>query len=291
MKWLRRLRWILLVSALALVIVPLAAQMVPTADEDTMIFPPDITAQLDLIYALGQQLGNRPDVFSKVGDSITASKAFFTPIGYGNYKLADYAYLQPAVDYFSMNVARTHNSFANSSLSAGVGWSASAALDPKFASSLFCNPGETPLLCEYRQVRPSFALIMYGTNDVGYVDPDIYRSNMIAIITTSMDRGVIPIVSTIPYRYGAEGKVALYNAILIEITAKYHLPLWDYFAAMQMLPRRGIETDGIHPSSPWWNYFDTADFNTDNLQYGYTQRNLTGLQMVYRMWEYMQSKL
>lgn len=290
MIWLRRLRWILPLCAL-LMILPLAAQMIPTADEGKTVFPPDVMAQLDLIYASGQQVGNRSNVFSKVGDSITASKAFFTPIGYGNFNLGEYSYLQPAIDYFIVNVARTANSFANSSLSAGVGWAAGAALDPKFASTLYCEPGEAPLVCEYRLTRPAVSLIMYGTNDVGYIDPEVYRTNMIAIITKSMEMGVIPVVSTIPYRQGQEGKVALFNAILIEITANYHLPLWDYYTAMQILPGRGIETDGIHPSAPWWDYFDTADFSPNMLQYGYTQRNLTGLQMLYKIWEYLQTKI
>ena len=47
------------------------------------------------IYRRGQQQGNRADVFSKVGDSITATAMFLTPFGDGNYDLGEYEDLAP----------------------------------------------------------------------------------------------------------------------------------------------------------------------------------------------------
>lgn len=290
MKWLRRLRW-LLPLALLTVIVPLAAQMMLSEEDTQTVFSPDVIEVLDSIYATGQARGNRMDVFSKVGDSITVSLAFFVPFGEGNYRLGeDYAYLQSAIDFYSVNLARTGNSFINESLAAGVGWSAAAVLDKEFADTTLCQTGEIPLVCEYRLTRPAVALIMFGTNDVGYTDPADYRRNMEAIVDISMKMGVIPVVSTIPNRAGLEGKVALYNAILLDMTTEKHLPLWDYAAALQSLPNSGLGNDGIHPSAPSWNYRATGDFSPHMLRFGYTIRNLTGLQMLYRLWEYLQTK-
>ncbi|MCU0510952.1 MAG: SGNH/GDSL hydrolase family protein [Anaerolineae bacterium] len=289
MKRWRAWRWLLLPAAL-LAIVPLAAQRIP---EETMPAPGGFTTailqSLDRIYATGQAYGQRPDVFAKVGDSITVSRAFFAPFGEGDYNLAEYSPLQPVIDYYSRSIARTGNSFVNESLAAGVGWSASAALDPAMGDTALCA-GELPLLCEYRLTRPAVALIMFGTNDVGYVDPQLYRRNMERIVSLSIDQGVIPILSTIPVRAGLEGKSALYNAILVDITAEAQLPLWDYATAMQALPGAGLGSDGVHPSAPSWNYRATADFSPALLRYGYTLRNLTGLQMLYRLWDYLQSK-
>ncbi|NUM49067.1 MAG: hypothetical protein HUU38_30555, partial [Anaerolineales bacterium] len=43
------------------------------------------------IFALGQRLGNRANVFSKVGDSISFTAAYLTPFGKGQYDLGAYA--------------------------------------------------------------------------------------------------------------------------------------------------------------------------------------------------------
>jgi len=71
------------------------------------------------IYAQGRQMGNRANVFSKVGDSITVSPVFLGPIGSGYYNLHVYAGLQPVIDFYSAQPARGEaNSFSNPSLAA-----------------------------------------------------------------------------------------------------------------------------------------------------------------------------
>ena len=91
-------------------------------------------------------MGNRADVFSKAGDSITAAPHFLNPIGDGLYNLGDYQYLQAVIDHFSATEARDGNySFNNLSLTAGVGWPAHAAIDSKFADPSLCDTGESPL--------------------------------------------------------------------------------------------------------------------------------------------------
>lgn len=73
----------------------------------------------------GQALGNRRNVFAKVGDSITAGdhSGFMAQFGFGNYNLASYGYLQGAADIYSEETADGGNlSFNRSSQAAGNGW-------------------------------------------------------------------------------------------------------------------------------------------------------------------------
>lgn len=232
------------------------------------------------IFQRGQAMGNQAEVFAKVGDSITVSNNVFYPLGAGQYDLADYTNLQAAIDHFAQTTVQDSNPFTHTSLAAEVGWSALAVLDPELADPQHCNPGESPLLCEYRRINPAFALIMFGTNDVGYVAPVDFESHMRRIISLSIERGVIPVISTIPDRIDHEAAVDVYNRIIRRLADEYSIPLWDYGHAMAAVGRIGLTFDGVHPSSPPHGYEDTANFHAENLYYGYVIRNLTALHVL-----------
>ncbi|MBN1429525.1 MAG: LysM peptidoglycan-binding domain-containing protein [Anaerolineae bacterium] len=240
-----------------------------------------ITARSHEIFMIGQSMGNRPNIFSKVGDSITDNAAFLKPIGQGNYNLRTHIYLQPVIDYYSQEIARDANSFANTSLAAKGGWSVWHEFNPDFANTTVCRPGETPLVCEYRVVRPSVALIMLGTNDVISMSAGKYEDYMRQVIETSIEMGVIPVVSTIPdfYYQDVDNKVQVMNDIIIRLAQEYQIPLWNYWASMQELTGKGLSMDGIHPS---WAV--PADFTPNFLKYGMTNRNLTALQALDAVW-------
>lgn len=247
-------------------------------------FPPMVADNLRRIYAYGRDLGNRPDVFSKVGDSITVSTAFLAPIGEGLYQLGDFGHLQEVIAHYAAGFARTGNPFVNRSLAADVGWAAWAALDPSFSDSAHCLAGEMPLVCEYRHTRPSVALIFYGTNDAGYRTTEQFRADIERILDISEQMGVIPILSTVPYRPNLEARIAAYNGALLELTTTRGLPLWDYATVMKSLPSGGLGSDGVHPSAPPLVYDSAADFRAGNLRYGVVVRNLTALQMLDAVW-------
>jgi hypothetical protein len=224
-------------------------------------------------------------VFSKVGDSITANKDFLIPVGAGQYSLAAYAYLQPVVDYFSSQTARTGNSFVNASLSADPGWSSWTAINFHASVDPACGAGELPIACELRVVKPGIALIMLGTNDVpdvGHVTPGVYERQMRQIIEACLQAGVIPVVSTLPPIHRDTGpRVQVFNDILSRLTDEYDIPLWNYWAALQGLPNDGLSKDGVHPSVfPG----SAADFSAPALQYGMNVRNLTALQALDAIW-------
>jgi len=239
-----------------------------------------ISSRTRAIYLRGQQLGNRRNVFSKIGDSITAAPQFLYPIGFGQYELGAYGNLANAIAFFSQENARAGNSFANQSLAAVSGWTADKLLTPGFAYPEICGT-DTPLVCEYKQTRPAIALILIGTNDSGSGAPDIFADHLRQIVEISLEMGVIPVLSTIPpknFDENQEQRVQTWNSVIRAIAAQYEVPLWDYYANMVGLPNRGISSDGLHPSVPPDGA--AARFTPENLQYGYTVRNLNALQVL-----------
>ena len=283
------LRWLLVLTVLGAILLVAARLASNTPAIQSPAFAPAVIERMRLIFAVGQANGNRVDVFSKVGDSITESPSFLGPVGEGRVQLGDYAYLQPVIDAFLMTPARQANSFQNPSVAAGVGWAAWGVLDPQLADVVLCFPGETPLACEYRLTRPAYALIMFGTNDVGYRSVAEFEGDLRRIIDVSELAGVIPILSTIPQRPDMPERVAEFNGVIRVVAAQRNAPLWDYHEALRGLPNAGLAWDNIHPSSPPEWYDDAADFRAHNLIYGYVIRNLTALQMLDSVWRLVKS--
>nr|MBN1228222.1 hypothetical protein [Anaerolineae bacterium] len=232
-----------------------------------------ISGHARAIFHAGQQRGNRASVFSKVGDSITSSWDFMIAVGDGYYQLGSYEYLRPAIEYFIAATARTSNSFNNRSLAAYGGWTSADLLDPAKADPL-CS-GYAPLECELRMVKPAVALIMIGTNDpIDYVDFGAYERNLRQIIGLTLRYDVIPVLTTLPHNTYRDAEKQ--NEIIRRLAREYDIPLLDYWSVMETLPNRGLGEDYLHPSaSP-----NPAIFEGENLQFGYTQRNLTAIQML-----------
>ena len=243
-----------------------------------------ITDQTHEIFRRGQHLGNRANVFSKVGDSLTVATYVLYPIGWGAANLHQYQSLSPVIEYFSAANARDGNSFANISLAADNGWTTQSVFDPAHANPDVCLLGEPPLICEYRVVRPAMALILLGTNDVAELPLQTYRTNMQNIVMISINRGIVPVLSTLPEREGYEEQVTAFNAAIWELAHEFGVPLWDYGLAMSRLPNGGISHDGVHPSWPPGDFNAAVDFTTGNLGYGYTLRNLTALLALDTLW-------
>ncbi len=246
----------------------------------------NVTLRMLGVFQYGQVLGNRANVFSKVGDSITVSTAFLVPVGLGHYNLGPYTALQPVIDFFTAAEARAgQNAFANPSLAAKVGWRARAVFGTGGDPQPSCAAGETPLACEYRLVRPAVAVIMLGTNDVPYTPDAEFESDLRQILDYTLAQGIIPILSTIPpfTRPGNEGRAEALNVILRNLAFEYALPLLDYYAAMAPLPNAGLAGDGVHPSAAYDGR--NADFTAENLQDGMPMRNLTALYALYAVWD------
>lgn len=237
------------------------------------------------IFRHGQNLGNRANVFSKIGDSILGAPWFLGPFTYEPHTLYDYENLRPALDYFSQANARDGNSLVNASLAAHPGFSTYDVLDPSKADARFCQPNEAPIVCEYRIVKPAVALIMLGTNDAGGIPPADYERNLNQIVQYTIDNGIIPVLFTIPPRAGHNELVNQYNPIIVRLARDKGIPLVDFWTALQALPKSGLQDDGTHPSLPSWQYESATDLSPDNLRrYGFPVLNLMALQALDALW-------
>jgi hypothetical protein len=246
------------------------------------------TDTVKTIYARGLVLGNRPQVFTKIGDSDTTQGGFLRPIGMGPYPgfycdLGEYDALQETIDYYS-SVSPLNgfkNSFDSESITAHKGFSTSSLLDYLWAESDLCVYGELPTECEYRVVRPASVIIMLGLMDIQYFTVDEYKANMSQIIETSEEMGVIPILTTfVVMRERTTTKLdwrtsILFNNALIELSEDYQIPLINLWREAQSLPDSGIGADETHLAYPVGEF---CNFTGSEHLYGGTLRNLLTLQ-------------
>ncbi len=167
------------------------------------------------------------------------------------------------------------------------GWTVDDALRvPDGRAHPRCRVGEPRLECEYRKLRPAVAIVMYGTNDLGRSsDPSHFRARLRELVRVSVDRGVIPILSTIPPRLdrrSMDRRVAAYNAAIARVAREEQVPLLNYWRSLQgpRVIRFGLSRDGVHPAA-----FDhrPLDFGRRGLRYGVNLRNLTALQALHKV--------
>lgn len=241
-----------------------------------------ITSRSRQIFLAGQAKGNLSSVFTRVGDSITAAPQFLHQFATDKYNLGLYDSLAATVTYFSSINGRGANPFLAASLAERNFWRTGDVLNPANAPSDICQPGESPLSCEYRLVRPSVSLIMIGTNDAGQdVSPEQFSANLQRIVKISVDMGVVPVLSTLPPKHldaWNSQRVDQFNAIIVQVARANDIPLWNLWLALQTIPNNGIHPDGVHLNAPPDN--QNVTFDAEHLAYGYPVRNLTALQIL-----------
>jgi GDSL-like Lipase/Acylhydrolase family len=243
---------------------------------------PTISANAHTIYQAGLARGNQARVFSKLGDCMTENPFFLVTFSQGQYDLGQYADLQSVLDYYKGVPARSgqgwdKDSFATAGLAAASGFNVAAPLDATWADPKWCQGGESPAACEYRVASPSVALIMFGTNDVGYTDAASYDYFLRTLISQTIDSGVLPLLSTFPTRPENPAKSLLLNQIVVQVAQDYDIPLINLNRALEPLPNNGVNpADTIHLSVPPDGRVDR--FTAGDLQYGFTMRNLVTLQ-------------
>jgi hypothetical protein len=235
---------------------------------------PEISDTARQIYENGLAQGNNPQVFAKIGDCMTDNPYFLIPIGEEQYDLGEYTALAPVIEQFASDDL---NSFSRRSQAAAGGFNAASVLDSLWANPEFCEAGETPLACELRLAQPSIAVVMFGTNDVFYLTEDQFDFFLRSIIVQTVRNGTLPLMSTFPHRPEFPEKSLLYNQIVAQIATDYDVPLINLWQALSTLPNQGVDpVETTHLSTP-------ADgavcaFIGDNLQAGFTVRNLLTLQ-------------
>ena len=235
---------------------------------------PEFSDHAREILRRGIAAGHDPHAFSKVGDCDTSTSWYLMDYDGSYYDLGEYGSLQSVIDYF-------RGSFGRISLAATPGFSAASVLSTYWLNYEYCNYGELPLTCEYRIHDPLTVLVSLGTND-GY-NPPVFKDNMRQIIELTLAENRLPILML--KADNVEGNFSI-NQDIADLAKEYDLPLWNFWAAIQHLPDRGLQADGIHLTF-YGNYFshpkcwDTA----------WAYRNLTALQVLEKLQFEIQSIL
>ena len=240
--------------------------------KDLPAVPERISPRVIEIYRRGLAMGNNPNAFSKIGDCNSTVPYFLADYDLGPdiYNLGEYATLQPTIDYFS-------GSYGRKSLAAKIGLSTAGVLASLWSDWKQCGSNETPLDCEYRIHRPSFAIISLGTNEAYDIKKDQapFEPRLRRIIEHSIDQGVVPILST--KADNDEGDHYI-NQVTARLALEYDLPLWNYWKAVQPLPQHGMRSADHLTFAPTKSFTDFS--KPEYLDYGMQMRNLTALQVL-----------
>lgn len=215
--------------------------LVPTATPDLRPLPeswqnwpiiPDLDPGMQAVYSAGLALGRDPRVFSVIGDCQSSPTYFLSIYDEGRYTLPDdEAYLQETIDWYA-------GSFSHRSITVKNGMSAPGALNPLWAEPERCESKETPVDCEIRISNPSLVLISLGTNWNPSSSQEQYIDYLSQIVEILLENGIIPVLST--KADNVEGDYSR-NLAMAQVAYDYHLPLWNFWAAVKDLPNQGLD--------------------------------------------------
>ena len=254
---------------------------------------PVVASHLEKVAARGKRFGNRPGVFAKIGDSITASPSFLQALACQRPRLGEWSELRGTLAFFGAipvppgsEEARcsVSNSFSRVGVAAVPGWRAIDALS-RLESTPECL--DLPAVsCELEVTRPSVALIMFGTNDLTEFSAARFRRDLARVVQLVSRAGTIPVISTIPPRPRPpyEQRVARFNAEIAALAENRALPLWTFWRQMVApgVANQGLGEDGVHPSA-LCPPCTAIDFRPDGLRQGYALRNLGALRVLDRL--------
>jgi hypothetical protein len=237
----------------------------PTLEPDAWRgFPviPEVSDTARRIYQYGLTLGNDPQAFSKIGDCQNVPSMFLSVFDDPRrYRLGPFEDLQETIDYFA-------GSFSRESQAVRGGFNAASILSPFWADPEHCESGESPMACEIRLHRPSFAIISLETWWDG--QPEAYERYFRDVVEYAISQGVVPILAT--KADNLEGDWGI-NAAIARAAYDYDVPLWNFWRAVQPLPAHGLRPDGFHLTFDL-NYFDESQ----RMEAAWPWRNLSALQ-------------
>jgi hypothetical protein len=251
-------------------VIPISPTLAPGEWKTMPVVPEGVSSTTLGIYEKGLTLGNDPNAFSKVGDCESSAEWFLCDFdkGQDRFSLGEHTELQGVIAEFQ-------GSFNRRSLAAERSFTTASVLSPLWANPDLCHGEETPLDCEYRIHKPAYAIIMLGTNEA--LSPiRTFESNMRGILETTIQKGIVPILTT--KADNLEGNDAV-NEVIVRLAREYDIPLWNFWAALQPLPGRGLQEDGAHLTYAG-NRFD----DPFAMQKAWPVRNLTALQTLDAIW-------
>jgi hypothetical protein len=252
------------------------------------------------IVARGQ---GRPQVFAKVGDSMTSGGSgvqgsqflnCFGGVLEGtvpwdiNIHLGAFAALAPTVGYFLATPLGAESSWTRGSLAARVGATAGWAVRSTAGAP-------SPLDQELAAITPGSAVVLFGANDLldlgtstyPLVDlAEAFEVSLRGLVDHLLERGVLPVLSTVPPRWDhpvLARQVPAFAGVVRALAQGRQVPLIDFNRELLALgpPAYGLGSDGVHPSVEAYDAF--CHFDAASLAFGYTVRNLVTLQALDRL--------
>jgi hypothetical protein len=241
----------------------------PEQWRDWPVVPETISPRTIQIYQQGLARGTNPNAFSKIGDCQNVNSLFLAVFEKpGEFHLGEWASLQPTIDHFS-------GSFSRESVAVRGGMNVAAVLSPLQSNKEFCGKEEAPIDCELRLNNPSLVLISMETN-WSKRSADTYEKYMRQILDKVIAYGAVPILAT--KADDLEGGHYI-NLTIAKLAYEYDIPLWNFWAAVQPLPRHGLQPDGFHLTVAA-NFYDDKQL----MKEAWPWRNLTALQTIDAVW-------
>lgn len=253
-------------------------ELSPTNDErllpeDWQNWPvvPRVSPWLRKVYTQGLADGNDPHSFSKIGDCQNVVSLFLPFDLQPYYRLGNkYSYLMPVIEQFS-------GSWMRESEAVRGGYNVATVLSPfAYDKGELCNTDESPLACEFRLNKPSIAIISMETW-TSKRPTDIYEGYLSQIVEFALAQKVIPILAT--KADNIEGNHSI-NEAIARVAFKYDIPLWNFWAAVQSIPSKGLTEDNFH-LTVGKNFFD----DPVEMEKAWPIRNLTALQTIDAVWQ------
>ncbi|MAT43310.1 MAG: hypothetical protein CL609_13300 [Anaerolineaceae bacterium] len=249
----------------------------PLGEDDWQNFPilPEVSDRAREIYEQGLLSGTHPDRFSKIGDCQNINTYFLALYDDPNaYTLGeDYEYLQSTIDHYQ-------GSWSRDSIAVKGGFNVASVFNPWFNNKELCGDNESPVECELRVNRPSVVLISMET--WWNTDTSKYEGYLRQMVDLVISYGAVPILST--KADNQEGDHSI-NKAITRVAYEYDLPLWNFWLAVQPLPRHGVEKDGFHITHGLNDFSDPL-----NLRSAWPMRNLTALQALDAVWSGLQKE-
>jgi len=233
------------------------------------VLPDYVSEEMHSLYESGLANGNQPNVLSIIGDCQNVPSVFLGAFeNNSEYSLGQFTYLKPVIDQFI-------GSFGRKGITRHGGLNIAGVQNPAQADKTVCKNRETPLACELRLNHPSIVIISLEEWWAGR-PVDIYQTYLRQVLDTVISSGAVPILST--KADNIEGNQAI-NKIVVKTACEYHVPVWNFWAAAQKLPGRGLWTDRFHLTVGTFDFSDPTQLKT-----GRSMRNLTALQSLDFIW-------
>ncbi len=195
---------------------------------------PDLSPEMIALYQAGLANGNDAHMFSVIGDCQSSPTYFLSIYDEGRYTLTeDQAYLEETIQWYQ-------GAFSHLSVAVKNGMTAPGALNPLWADPEKCESKETPITCELRLSNPSLVIISLGTNWHPSTPYEKYVDYLTQIVETLLENKVLPVLST--KADNAEGDYNR-NLAMAQVAYDYHIPLWNFWAAVEDLPNLGLDKD------------------------------------------------